>query len=259
MKEKHTNVKAISDGGSLGYQCLFCASPFGGSSKGLEKNVNHMLIKHGLFIPDRTMLWDIRSFLGYLATQVQVWHECLYCGITKATARSIQDHMRDSGHCMLNFEKEPELAEFWECRSKTTKRCVEPVSHHAATGTRKPKHSPVKTVMSSKVCSPVGSKLQERRMRQSSPVKQKLTISSCTPQHGKTRHIRCRDEVGVLNISLEKRNALVVAIKRSQRDQAIVGRAKEWSYARKANDQKHDQAHGALSWAKGGMHNLLPR
>jgi pre-60S factor REI1 len=27
---------------------------------------------------------------------------------------SIQSHMRDKGHCLLNFDREPELLDFWE-------------------------------------------------------------------------------------------------------------------------------------------------
>jgi pre-60S factor REI1 len=65
--------------------------------------------------------------------------------------------------------------------------------------------------------------------------------------------------MGLQNMSSQQRNALVVAVKRSQKEEAMARRAKEWTYARKANDQKHDQNYGALAWAKGGMHNLLPR
>lgn len=241
------------------YQCLFCASTFVNTIAGLEGNANHMLIEHGLFIPNRTMLWDIGSFLSYLATRVQVWHECLYCGITKATTQSIQDHMRDSGHCMLNFEKEPELAEFWECRSKTGEKCAKLASYHTVTGTRKANRSPGKIAMPSERCSPVDRRLQGRRTQQSSRVKQKPAKTSLETQHRKCRQVCSRDELGVQKVSPEQRHALVVAFKRSQKDEAIERRAKEWSYARRANDQKHDQAYGALYWAKGGMHNLLPR
>lgn len=252
-------MKRIPKDVSLGYKCLFCASTFEDNTKGLEKNAHHMLIEHGLFVPNRTMLWDIRSFLGYLATQVQVWHECLYCGITKATTRSLQDHMRDRGHCMINFEKEPELAEFWERGSQTTGKCVKPVSHHAVTVAQKIKLSPRNLVRSSGLCSPVEWKPKKRQTQQSSLEKQTLKTSSYGTQPRKCRQVRRRDEFGVKNITSQQRHALVVAVKRSQKDQAIAGQAQEWSYARRTNEQKHDQAHGALSWAKGGMHNLLPR
>jgi pre-60S factor REI1 len=259
IKETHTHVERIPIDMSLEYQCLFCASTFENTIEGLEENASHMLIEHGLFIPNLTNLWDIGSFLSYLATQVQVWHECLYCGTTKATTQSVQDHMRDSGHCMLNFEKEPELVEFWECRSKAAEKCAKSISYHTTTGTRKAKRLPGKMVMSSELCSPVDWRLQEPQTQQSSRVKQKPAISSSETQHRENRQVCSREKFGVQNISPEQRHALVVAFKRSQKDEAIARRAKEWSYARRANDQKHDQAYGALSWAKGGMHNLLPR
>jgi pre-60S factor REI1 len=259
MKEMHTHVERIPIDMSLEYQCLFCASIFENTIEGLKENASHMLIEHGLFIPDLTNLWDIGSFLSYLATQVQVWHECLYCGVTKATTQSVQYHMRDSGHCMLNFEKEPELTEFWECRSKAAKKCPKPMSYHTMTGTRKAKRLPGKMLMSSELCSPLDWRLQESQTQQSSRLKQKPAISSFETQHREYKQVCSQDKFGVQHISPEQRHALVIAFKRSQKDEAIARRAKEWSYARRANDQRHDQAHGALSWAKGGKHNLLPR
>lgn len=68
-----------------------------------------------------------------------------------------------------------------------------------------------------------------------------------------------RDEMGLIGVTSQQQRALIVAVKRSQNEEAVNKRAAEWSYAKKANKQKHDQNHGPLAWAKGGMHNLLPR
>lgn len=69
---------------------------------------------HGMSIPNPEDVSDLPSLIGYLATEVRVWHECLYCGATKGSAESTQSHMRDKGHCRLNIEREPELRDFWD-------------------------------------------------------------------------------------------------------------------------------------------------
>ncbi|KAF2020596.1 hypothetical protein BU24DRAFT_487181 [Aaosphaeria arxii CBS 175.79] len=91
-------------------QCLFCNTV----SPTLDANVEHMFSTHGLFIPSQDQLSDMQSFLGYLATLVFEYHQCLYCGLERGTADGVQTHMRDKGHCMINLTPESELLEFWE-------------------------------------------------------------------------------------------------------------------------------------------------
>jgi pre-60S factor REI1 len=69
---------------------------------------------HGLFIPDQEHLTDTETFLAYLHTIITKFHECLYCGSTKTSAEAARSHMRDRGHCKLNFDSEGELGMFWE-------------------------------------------------------------------------------------------------------------------------------------------------
>jgi len=69
---------------------------------------------HGLFIPSPDQLSDMESFLGYLATIIFKYKECLYCGLEKATVDGVQTHMRDKGHCMIKMDAESELLDFWE-------------------------------------------------------------------------------------------------------------------------------------------------
>lgn len=210
----------------------------------LSNSIEHMFTAHGLFIPDQAMLSDPASFIGYLATQVRVWHECLYCGTTRTSTLAIQSHMRDSSHCMLNFEREPELLEFWERQANTessTSNMVRPGTAFGQTVGLKSSHQ---------------GRLRARNAR--------LVLQAGPQLHEASTHQSCRqlargDAMGLQNVSPQLRQALVLAEKRSQKDEAMANRAKEWTYARKANKQKHDQAHGPLSWAKGGAHNLLPR
>ncbi|KAH7399650.1 C2H2 type zinc-finger-domain-containing protein [Pyrenochaeta sp. MPI-SDFR-AT-0127] len=91
-------------------QCLFCNL----DSLTLNANVDHMSSLHGLFIPSPDQLSDMESFLGYLATIIFEYNECLYCGLEKGTVDGVQTHMRDKGHCMIKMNAESELLDFWE-------------------------------------------------------------------------------------------------------------------------------------------------
>ena len=279
VEETETDQETISP-----CQCLFCQQKFDNDTEDLEHTLEHMFTAHGLFIPDQDMISDLECFLGYLATEVRAWHECLFCGITRKSTLAIQSHMRDSGHCMLNLEREPELLEFWEyasdeegdapndivrpdsellesweCRSDGERSTPSDVGRPAIeTGNEL-------QLLIGKV---VGSRRAPQRRTKPTRVRDvRLALRadpepSITPEPCKEQ--RChqlarRDEMGIQNIGSQQRHALVLAVKRSQKDEAVATRAREWSYAKKANTQKHDQAHGPLSWAKGGMHNLLPR
>ncbi|KAH6614918.1 C2H2 type zinc-finger-domain-containing protein [Boeremia exigua] len=238
------------------FQCLFCHLTFMNDHEEVRDVIEHMSTAHGFFIPDQAMLSDSTSFLGYLRTQVRVWHECLYCGIVRTSTWAIQAHMKDSGHCRLNFEREPELSEFWESSKSTANSTTSVPLQKSRRGVRELKPAYGRMVVSD---TSHGARRREERGQAESL----LRPEQLEPQALSKRH-RCHqlvrlDEQGISNISPQQRHALVVAVKRSQKDAAMSTRAKEWTVARKANKQKHDQSHGPLSWAKGGMHNLLPR
>jgi pre-60S factor REI1 len=90
--------------------CLFCHT----TSLSVPDNLTHMLTAHGLFIPEADHVADLPTFLRYLTTVITRYHECLYCGAERGSTEGVLQHMRDRGHCMVNFEREPELLEFWE-------------------------------------------------------------------------------------------------------------------------------------------------
>ncbi|CAO2650103.1 Nn.00g013950.m01.CDS01 [Neocucurbitaria sp. VM-36] len=91
-------------------QCLFCNL----NSSTLDANIDHMSSLHGLFISSPEQLSDMESFLGYLATIIFEYNECLYCGLGKGTVGGVQTHMRDKGHCMITMNAESDLLDFWE-------------------------------------------------------------------------------------------------------------------------------------------------
>lgn len=235
------------------YHCLFCQQRFDHDDEGLGHNLEHMSTAHGLFIPNHTMVSDMESFLRYLATEVRTWHECLYCGTTRDSTSAIQSHMRDRGHCKLSLEREPELLDFWEERSNAVDI---PLTKVSSTGLSL---SPRKTATSSQS--------HQRRVKAARARGMQVAIQSRPEQRTfprpqkeqSCRQLAHRDEMGMQNIGPQQRQVLALAVKKSQKVEEVASRASEWSYARKANKQKHDQAHGPLSWAKGGMHNLLPR
>jgi pre-60S factor REI1 len=233
-------------------RCLFCHKRFDDKTNDFDNMLEHMGTAHGLFLPDQDKLSDLESFLGYLVTEVQVWHECLYCGTTRTSTSAIQSHMRDSSHCKLNFDREPELLDFWEEKSDGVGSSLCPVRPVMGCGNVKAKTS----------------RLSHQRRAKAAIVRgtHMLLQTSAEPrasprgdQEQSCRQLSRRDEMGIQNIGPQQRHALMLAVKRSQKVEETTSRANEWSYARKANKQKHDPAHGPLSWAKGGAHHLLPR
>ena len=92
-------------------QCLFCNV----ESASMNSNLTHMSQAHSFFIPDAESLIDMESLLSYLFAVVSVFHECLFCGSSKATKFGVQDHMRGKGHCKVDFEDdEHDLKEFYD-------------------------------------------------------------------------------------------------------------------------------------------------
>ena len=74
---------------------------------------------HTFFIPNVENLIDMVSLLKYLDTILSAFHECLCCGRQFGSLLGVQDHMKDMGHCRLNFERDDlGLAEFWDSEAE---------------------------------------------------------------------------------------------------------------------------------------------
>ncbi|KAF2760259.1 zinc finger protein [Pseudovirgaria hyperparasitica] len=96
--------------------CLFCNY----TSPTFPLNVEHMSKHHGMFIPEQEYLIDTEGLVEFLYNKIHGEHNCLYCPKILHTANGIQTHMRDLGHCMINFEDEEEafeLGEFYDFTS----------------------------------------------------------------------------------------------------------------------------------------------
>jgi hypothetical protein len=79
-------------------------------------------------------------------------------------------------------------------------------------------------------------------------------------EQARERRVLCRDDMGLLGITVHQHRALLCAEKRARTQEAIALRANEWAVAKWANVQKYDRAHHrSQSKSKGAKHNLLPR
>ncbi|KAK6337168.1 hypothetical protein TWF718_009952 [Orbilia javanica] len=285
----HDISDAESEESASPFDCLFCNKSFTnneeeGEQEGKEEteeenndeasfaaNLEHMRTAHGMSIPDPEMVIDIQSLIGYLATEVRVWHECLYCGATKPSTTSVQSHMRDKGHCRLNFDREPELLEFWENQRFVDEDGAaeleqEPSTNSSSTEIRV---ASGKIIGSKSVAS--AAKKASRKRTLATPMVRTLTSGSNSeegeeevppqplrPQLSSSRQLARRDEMSIIGLSVQQRQALVLAEKKAQRSEAMARRAREWVYAKGANSQKFDQLDNQMKWGKQN-HKLLPR
>jgi len=72
--------------------CIFCLNP----SSTLEENISHMNLAHGLFIPEREYLTDLRGLILYLGEKVGVGNVCIYCGKSFTSGEGTRAHMVSS-------------------------------------------------------------------------------------------------------------------------------------------------------------------
>ncbi|KAF2397559.1 hypothetical protein EJ06DRAFT_515055 [Trichodelitschia bisporula] len=237
------------------FDCLFCNQNFQPSGAGLTSNIEHMSMAHGLTIPEPESVVDMQSFIGYLATEVRTWHECLYCGATKPSTASIQSHMRDKGHCTLNFDREPELFEFWE--GMEDENGSENEDELSATELLT---ASGRVIGSRQTVSAAKKARRQSSTRTIGPLLASGAEAPLPPMGARSsgRQLARREEMGLVGVSPLQRQALVLAEKKAQRSEAVARRAREWAYARSANVQEFDQIDTKGKWGKQN-HKLLPR
>jgi pre-60S factor REI1 len=91
--------------------CLFCLH----HSSDLDESFTHMQTAHGLSIPNQDRLFRLDSFVHYLFTIIFEFNECLYCGVTKGSAKGIQQHMLTKGHCKTSTPRnESDIRHFYD-------------------------------------------------------------------------------------------------------------------------------------------------
>lgn len=232
------------------FKCLFCDQGFEVDDIGLATNLEHMRSIHTMSIPNPEMLVDIQSFVEYLATVVRTLHECIYCGATKSSTLGIQSHMRDKGHCLLNFDREPELFDFWDSSRTEQERptAVSTAEVRFASGkVISSRHATLAVKSSSRYPSPSISTMIALP-----------THPRCRETLSSSKQLSRRDQVSMVGVSMQQRQALVLAEKKAQRSEAAAGHAREWMHAKGANSQKFDQVDNQMKWGKQN-HKLQPR
>lgn len=94
--------------------CLFCPVKL----NSVDKCVNHMLKKHGFFIPYIELLHDLEGLLEYLGYKIGVGHVCIYCNgrgrAAYGSLEAVRAHMEAKCHCKIRFEEDAEDIEFLE-------------------------------------------------------------------------------------------------------------------------------------------------
>jgi pre-60S factor REI1 len=173
--------------------------------------------------------------------------------------------MRDKGHCILNFDREPELLDFWERIDETSSPTLdqeEGLTYLSKTEIR----SASDRVIGSRHATPAIRKTSRKR----SPTASKRTALPPNsedaepppltdgPQLASGRQLARREEMSIVGISFQQRQALVLAEKKAQRSEAVARRAREWVNAKGANSQKFDQVDNQMKWGKQN-HKLQPR
>jgi len=81
-------------------------------SKDVETNVEYMYEKYGFFLPDRECIIELEGLIGYCTEKVKLGHMCLYCQKTFKSWRGCQEHMINTRHTKLRYEKGIDLEEF---------------------------------------------------------------------------------------------------------------------------------------------------
>lgn len=254
------------------FRCLFCKDCFDKEEYGLSQNLTHMRKAHNFRIPNADKVSDVESLIGYLATEICTWHECLYCGAMKDSKAAVQSHMRDTGHCALNMEREPELCDFWESDGEEDegegteeKRAVE------SDGTiRFPSG---KIIASKRTGSTFQKSLRKRRdargalipttdeTRNNGPPSTNEEPESpnlTTAPPSSSRQLSRSEEMSLTGISPQQRQLLILGEKKAQRTEAMARRAREWVNAKNANKQEFDQLDNRGKHGKQN-HKLLPR
>jgi pre-60S factor REI1 len=176
--------------------------------------------------------------------------------------------MRDKGHCRLNFDREPELLEFWETPPFVAKDSPPVLDQERPIKVSETeiRFTSGKIVGSKNAVREVKKGARKRRLAASTmqcllPASDQDLVAPLTAAETQLLSIRSmarREKMSIVGISQQQRQAIVLAEKKAQRSEAVARRVREWVYAKGANSQKFDQLDNQRKWGKQN-HKLLPR
>lgn len=90
--------------------CLFCDK----RSADIHKNVAHMNLHHGFFIPEEQYVIDLDGLLEYLGFKVGAGLTCTWCNKQFSTLHGVRLHMLYKDHCKIYFDQDRAVDEFKE-------------------------------------------------------------------------------------------------------------------------------------------------
>jgi len=93
-------------------ECLLC----GFKSEDIQKNIQHMYVEHGFYVPDIEFITDLNAFIQYLCQKVGIGNACLYCDKAFVDINAVRNHMSALHHFKLPLgcEDDEELYEFYD-------------------------------------------------------------------------------------------------------------------------------------------------
>ncbi|CUM65792.1 uncharacterized protein PRCAT00003440001 [Priceomyces carsonii] len=100
--------------------CLFCHCKKNAEFETLEKNLDHMFLKHGLYIPEQAYLVDKEGLIKYLGEKIGLGNVCLCCNYQGKNIEAVREHMLYKRHMRIPYESEDEkleISEFYDFSS----------------------------------------------------------------------------------------------------------------------------------------------
>lgn len=91
--------------------CLFCPLKENVQFESCDENVSHMFKRHGLYIPERKYLVDLKGLLLYFGEKVGLGNCCLSCSYQGKDLESVRRHMMRKRHMRIPYENEEEKLE----------------------------------------------------------------------------------------------------------------------------------------------------
>jgi len=116
LEEKIASAPKLSPGHSL-----FDAHV----AKDLQSNIKYMTTKFGFFIPAIDHISDLDGLVHYLGQKISVGNVCLYCEKSLGSLEAVQGHMRDSDHCLMQWDDQSEYEQWYNFpQVKSIAECI---------------------------------------------------------------------------------------------------------------------------------------
>lgn len=91
--------------------CLFCHTNKKAIFSDIDGVVEHMSVKHGLYIPETRYLVDREGLLKYLGEKIGLGNVCLCCNYQGKDIWAVREHMLTKRHMKIPYELEDEKLE----------------------------------------------------------------------------------------------------------------------------------------------------